>query len=106
MNRISGSGRLSRVPASLTLIGVTAMACGGGMDSVVSHSSPGDIEVDGVQAEWGEVLEPLEEDGVWFGAMNDDEGVYFTFVTNRVEFAQQMVMAGVTLWLDAGGEKR
>ena len=103
---ISGNGRPRPIPASLTLLGVTALACGGGMDSVVSHPSPGDIEVDGVQAEWSEVLEPLDEDGVWFGAMNDDEAVYFTFVTNRVDLAQQMVMAGVTLWLDAGGEKR
>lgn len=102
---ISGSGRLSRI-ALMTLIGVTAMACGGRMYSVVSHPSPGDIEVEGVQAEWGEVLEPLGEDGVWFGAMNDDEAVYLTLVTNRLEFAQQMVLMGVTLWLDAGGEKR
>lgn len=71
---ISGSGRLSRI-ALMTLIGVTAMACGGRMYSVVSHPSPGDIEVDGVQAEWGEVLEPLGQEGVWFGAMNDDEAV-------------------------------
>ena len=69
---ISRVGDLSRTPVSLTLLGATAMACGGGMHSIASHPSPGDIEVDGVQAEWGEALERLGEDGVWFAAMNDD----------------------------------
>ena len=73
--------------------------------SLVSNSLDREIVVDGSEEEWVDVLTPIEDKNFAIGVINDDEYLYVSLVTATPEVRNQILMSGMTLWLDPEGGK-
>lgn len=78
----------------------------GGCKSVVTlSSSPADQEIviDGSEAEWINMLQPVTEENLALGIVNDDENLYISLVTADLQVRSKIMALGMTLWLDPTG---
>ncbi len=89
------------------LLVLTLGACGGGMEMVDSQAAaPGTIDIDGARDDWSGALTSIQGKNVWLGVKNDAEYLYVTLATDKQESIQQIVVAGMTVWINSEGEKQ
>ena len=77
------------------------------MISLTSNSLDQEITIDGSEAEWINNLQPVTEENLALGIMNDDEHLYIALVTADMRVRTKIMALGMTLWLDpAGGTEK
>ena len=90
---------------SLLLCTVLCMAmvgCKSAM-SLTSGTADRDIEIDGSEAEWVNILQPIADENFAVGILNDDEYLYISLVSADMRVRSKIMALGMTLWLDESG---
>lgn len=79
--------------------------CGSGPGlEVESRWNDGNVIMDGSAEDWaGLPLEYSEEEGISFGVRNDDESIYFIFLSREERLVRKVHIGGMILWFDAAG---
>ncbi len=99
-----GLSRWAALAPLLVALGITG--CGGGAQAIDSQSTrPGEIDIDGSRGDWSGALQPMEDGDLWIGAKNDGKYLYVTLATDQRQMIQQILVAGMTLWINTTGEK-
>lgn len=91
--------------ALVVLTSLSGVALGGDV-KVQSHWNDQAIAVDGVEDDWvGRQVYVEDLKGV-IGVVNDSEYIYVSISTQREDLLRQMMMSGLTVWLDGDGKKK
>lgn len=71
--------------------------------TLTSNSMEQEINIDGSEAEWVNILQPVAEENLAIGIVNDDENLYVSLVTADMRVRSKIMALGMTLWLDPAG---
>jgi hypothetical protein len=83
---------------------IIAAGCGGDLklDSCWRNV---EINIDGDNNEWAKCATYLEDEGFAVGVMNDADYLYISVSTADREIQRQVMMSGMTVWLDVTNDK-
>ncbi len=88
----------------IIILGITiALVFSCAQTKLTSHWAGEQIEVNGNRDDWQDRLRFIEKNKVALGIANDDENLYFCVVVSDPAVTRQMVMRGLTVWLDPNG---
>ena len=91
----------------ITLLFVVALlaGCGGSSLNLASRWRNREITIDGINTEWRDSLNILEEHGTVIGLYNDSEYLYIGIVSTNSGLRRQIMSGGMTLWFDREGNQ-
>jgi len=88
--------------ATLGVVALSLPACGD--VELRSHPRGGAVVVDGKYDDWSDKLTWVEKIDMSVGAQNDESDLYFVLVIGDREVQRRIMMSGLFLWFDGGGE--
>ncbi len=92
------------IPVFLPLLaGVLLLAGCTSVESLQSDRPSGEVEVDGDLEAWAGHLQSFEDGALSVGVLNDDEALYISARTSNPDLVREIMMRGLTLWIDPGG---
>jgi len=77
----------------------------GGSPELESKRRDREIVIDGQLDDWAGAVSYMEKENVAIGIFNDDEFLYLCLSSGEPKVRNQIMMRGMTLWLDAQGGK-
>jgi uncharacterized membrane protein YgcG len=83
---------------------VAAAGCGGDLKLDSCWRSV-DVVIDGDNTEWAKCATYVEDEGFAVGVMNDADYLYISLSTADREVQRQVMMSGMTAWLDVTNDK-
>ncbi len=89
---------------SALLLVVLAAGCTGSR-LLTSRMPVAAVVIDADVSEWEGVLHPVEEEAFSLGVVNDADNLYVAFVSHDQQIARQVLVRGMTFWLDPDGGK-
>jgi len=91
---------------ALAIIGVVALSLTGCGDvELRSHYRDGEVTVDGNYDDWDGKLTFIEKANLSVGVQNDETDLYVILIVGDRETQRRIMMSGMFLWFDSGGEK-
>jgi hypothetical protein len=92
--------------AATIIVAVSPRESRCGSPKMDSWRRSGPIAIDGVNTEWDGHTLYLDEVRVVLGAANDDENLYLSLMSADRGVMRQILMSGLTIWVDAGNGKK
>ena len=84
------------------VMAVALVGCKSAM-TLTSSAVDQEINIDGSEVEWVNMLQPIAEENLAIGISNDDENLYVSLVTADMRVRSKIMALGMTLWLDPSG---
>lgn len=89
----------------VVFVAVAVGGCGGDL-KVDSCWRNIDVVIDGNNSEWAKCATYLEDENFAVGVMNDNDNLYISLSTADREVQRQVMMSGLTVWLDVTNDKQ
>ncbi len=87
------------------LLTVLTVAGCSSTQALVSRAPQTDVTIDAQVADWAGALSPVEGKDFSLGVLNDADHLYVALVTQSPQVIRQIVMRGLTFWIDPAGGK-
>jgi hypothetical protein len=104
---MNGMGIRGFIAGAALVIGMALVPCGCMQTELASDRLGREITIDGKAPEWaGREAYYNEDEGLKIGFSNDDRYLYVYFSTWHRRTQMQILMNGLTVWIDANGGKK